>query len=139
MKAYSWAILAALIWGVAPVLEKLGLAEVSPLPGVFLRSMCVFVGGLMIAVFSPGVIKALGSYSMRSIVLICLGGICASIIGSIFFYNALKLGEASRVVPIGASFPLISFILGIIVLGEGVTAAKLAGMVLVITGIFLLK
>lgn len=139
MKAYYWAILAALIWGVAPIVEKLGLAEISPLPGVFLRSMCVFVGGLVIAVFSPGVFKALAGYSMRSMILIGVGAICASIIGSIFFYHALKTGEASRVVPIGASFPLVSFILGVIFLHEGVTAAKVAGMALVIAGIYLLK
>ncbi len=139
MKAYYWAILAALIWGVAPIVEKAGLAEISPIPGVFIRSMAVFIGGLVIAVFSPGVFKALAGYSMKSMLLICAGGLCASIIGSIFFYHALKSGEASKVVPIGASFPLVSFILGVIFLNEGVTVAKVAGMALVIAGIYLLK
>ncbi len=139
MKAYYWAILAALIWGVAPIVEKMGLAEISPLPGVFLRSMSVFAGGLVIAVFSPGVIKALAGYSMKSMIFICLGGVSASIIGSIFFYHALKYGEVSRVVPIGASFPLVSVILGVVFLNEGVTVSKVVGILFVMGGIYLLK
>ena len=59
--------------------------------------------------------------------------------GQIFFYNALKLGEASRVVPLGATYPLISFILAVFLLGEKFTLAKLGGIILVLSGIFLLK
>jgi len=139
MKAYTWAILATIVWGVAPVLEKIGLLNTKPLAGVFLRSIAVFAAALVILLFSPGCLKEIAGLDARSVVFICLGGVLASIVGSIFFYNALKLGEASRIVPIAASFPLISFVLGVIILKEGITVSKLFGMGLILAGIYLLR
>ena len=68
-----------------------------------------------------------------------LGGLVASIIGQIFFYHALKEGEASLVVPLGASYPLISFILGVLFLKESVTVTKGLGLLSIMIGVFLLK
>jgi len=139
MKSYTWALLATIVWGVAPVLEKIGLANAKPLAGVFLRSLAVFASALIIPLCYPGCLREIAGFNAKTITFISLGGVLASIIGSIFFYNALKLGEASRVVPITASFPLISFVLGIAVLGEGVTFSKILGLALVLGGVYLLK
>ena len=139
MKYYYWVILAALAWGVAPLMEKMGLAKIAPVAGVFIRSMAVILGGLAIAVINPVILKDIAGYNIKSIMFIIAGGILASIFGQLFFYTALKSGEVSKVVPIAASYPLLSFILGVLFLNEGVTAAKIAGMVLIIAGIYLLK
>ena len=139
MKAYYWAILATLVWGVAPLVEKIGLVEISPVPGVFLRSISVLIGAVVIAIIDPGIFKVIAGYSMKSVIFIFTGGMLASIIGSIFFYNALKLGEASKVVPIAACFPLVSFVLAIIFLHEAITVVKVIGMLFVIAGIYLLR
>ena len=67
------------------------------------------------------------------------GGFFASIVGQIFFYNALRTGETSKIVPLAGSYPLISFILGIIILKESFTMMKLWGVMFIILGIFLLR
>ena len=56
-----------------------------------------------------------------------------------FFYNALKTGEASKIVPIAGTYPLVSFLIGIIFLGESFTFVKAAGVMFVIAGLFLLR
>jgi len=63
----------------------------------------------------------------------------ASILGQIFFYNALKTGEASKVVPIAGIYPLVAFLVGIIFLGESFTLMKATGVTFVILGLFLLR
>ena len=41
--------------------------------------------------------------------------------------------------PIAGSFPLIAFILSVLFLGESISLAKIAGMVLIVIGIWVLK
>ncbi|MBU0549809.1 MAG: EamA family transporter [Candidatus Omnitrophica bacterium] len=138
MNAFIWALLAASIWGIVPLLEKLGLAKVEPLVGVFYRSLGVVVGLLLLGAFmlKPQQIKAI---DLRSAGFLILGGFLASILAQICFYNSLKIGEVSRVVPISGSYPLIAFMLGMLILGESVSLIKAAGALLIVLGIWALK
>ena len=70
---------------------------------------------------------------------LCMGGILASIVGQLCFYRALKTGDVSRVVPVGASYPVTACLLGILLLHEPVTLAKGVGILLVVSGTFLLR
>ena len=140
MKPFYWALLAALTWGCVPIFEKLGLAKVSALPGLFYRSMGVLLGAVILLVVQFQQIKeAAGNGSWSNLWYLMIGGFLASVIGQIFFYNALKYGEASQVVPLAGVYPLISFILGLIFLGEHFTMAKVVGLAFVMIGVILLK
>ncbi|MFH1655867.1 MAG: EamA family transporter [Candidatus Omnitrophota bacterium] len=139
MQAFYWAILAALVWGTAPLLEKMGLMKIDVLPGLFWRIFGVLIGLALLLVFKFSVVKEALSAKPQTIVLIVLGGFLASFVGQIFFYKALKLGELSRVVPLAATYPVVTFILGILFLSEKITLTKLSGVALVISGILLLK
>lgn len=138
MNAFVWAIIAAFIWGIVPLIEKLGLSRVSPLAGLFYRSLGVVIGIILLAAFmlKPQEIK---SVDLRSATLLILGGFLASFAAQICFYNALKLGEISRVVPLSGSYPLIAFFLGIIFLAESFSPLKLAGVSFIVLGIWVLK
>ena len=137
--SYYWlAILTSVVWGIAPIFEKLGLAKVEPLTGLFYRSLgvvlcLVFLGFFLV---KPEEIK---SADLRSIGLIMAGGFLASFVAQILFYHSLKLGDVTKVVPISGSYPLVAFVLGVILLGEALTPAKIAGCLCVILGIWLLK
>lgn len=76
---------------------------------------------------------------LKSALLLMLGGLLASVVGQIFFYNALKLGEASKMVLVGGSYPVITFLLGILIFGESVNFYKILGAILVMIGLLLLK
>jgi len=138
MSAFYWAILAACIWGIVPILEKVGLSKVDPLAGLFYRCLGVLAGLIILVAFilKPQQIK---SVDYRSALFLIGGGFLASFVAQIAFYNGLKLGEVSKIVPISGSYPFLSFLLGILILGESVTPVKLLGTVLIIIGIWTLK
>ncbi|RKY32122.1 MAG: hypothetical protein DRP74_03315 [Candidatus Omnitrophota bacterium] len=138
MNAFYWAIIAALLWGIVPVLEKVGLTKVQPLAGLFYRCLGVLIGLFLLLLFlvKPQQIK---SVDFRSASFLITAGFLASFVAQIAFYSGLKSGEVSRVVPIAGSFPLISFILGIFFLSESITPMKFLGVILVTMGVWALK
>ena len=138
MNAFLWALATACIWGVVPVLEKLGLAKVGPYVGLFYRCL-----GVLIGIFLLGTIMVkpheLKQIDVKAVFLLVLAGFLASFVAQITFYHGLKIGEVSRVVPISGAYPLIAFLLGVFVLGETLTIQKVIGMLFVISGVWLLK
>lgn len=139
MKAFYFALMTAVVWGIVPILEKMGVARIAPLAGVFIRSCGVIIGIAIMAIFNNQAVRIALKADPRTIFLLVLGGFMASIVGQIFFYNALKIGEASKVVPIAGIYPLVAFLLGVIFLGETFTAVKLGGVIFVVLGLFLLR
>ncbi len=139
MSPFLWAVLCALVWGIVPILEKLGLAKVPVMAGLFYRCLGVLMGTVVLYFWQMDAIKEIFPKEGRGIIFLMAGGILASVVGQIFFYHALKSGEASQVVPIAAAYPVVSFILGIFFLGEQFTLAKLSGLLFIGLGIFLLK
>jgi transporter family protein len=139
-EAFFWAILSALVWGIVPILEKLGLYRVQPDTGLFLRCFGVILGALILLIFKFSALKIeLSSVSAKTVFFLVCAGFLASFVGQLFFYRALKLGEASRVVPIAAMYPLVAFFLAIIFLNEKITLVKISGLCFVLLGIILLR
>jgi transporter family protein len=138
MNAFVWALVTACIWGIVPILEKLGLSKVQPLVGLWYRCLGISVAFIVLGVFflKPVQIKSIDA---RSALLLITGGFLASFAAQICFYHGLKAGEVSRVVPISGSYPLITFLLGVIVLGETVSLLKFIGVGLIVLGIWALK
>ncbi|MFH2144952.1 MAG: EamA family transporter [Candidatus Omnitrophota bacterium] len=138
MNAFLWAILAACIWGVVPLLEKVGLNKIDAITGLFYRCFGVVIGLLFLGVFilSPQQIK---SVDVKSAALLVLAGFLASFVAQIAFYHGLKLGEISRVVPVSGIYPVFAFIFGILILGEGISLLKCLGIILAVLGVWLLK
>ena len=89
MTAFFWALLTACIWGVVPLMEKIGLGTNTPTAGVMVRSLGIVVGLIVFGwLWSPW--AALRTMSWPSIVLLASGGLLASFIGQMAFYHALK-------------------------------------------------
>lgn len=138
MNAFWWAILTACIWGVVPILEKLGLAKTDPFVALFYRCLGVLLGILFLGIFivKPDQLKAVPP---REIIMLVCAGFLASFVAQITFYHGLKIGEVSRVVPIAGMYYLIAFILGIFLLGETLTILKGLGILLITVGVWLLR
>jgi transporter family protein len=137
MSAFWWALLAALLWGITSLVDKYVLIKIEPLPGLFFRCLGVLMGVFILGAIAlkPAQIKAV---DLRSALLLFISGFLASFVAFVAFYKALKIGEMSVVVPVSASFFLISFLLGIFVLGESVTWMKAAGVILISIGVWML-
>ena len=86
MKPFYFAILAAIVWGIAPIVEKAGLARIEPIAGVILRSLGVMIGAIALAALNPNLLKLAFRADQKTIILLFIGGIIASILGQVFFY-----------------------------------------------------
>jgi len=128
----------ALCWGSTPILEKVGLREVDPFVGVTVRSMAITAVLLFVALLS-GRLREVLSVDLRTLALFSSSGILAGLLGMWTYFWALKMGATSKVVPIAASYPLVTAVLSILLLGEQVTALRFLGIVLIVVGTWLVK
>lgn len=128
----------ALLWGTTPILEKIGLAKVDPLVGNTIRSSIVTVILLLLTLFL-GQGKALLQTDGKSILLFGASGIMAGFLGMWTYYTALKMEATSKIVPIAACYPLVTALLSVVVLKEGITLSRIIGTALIVSGIWLVK
>ncbi|MBE9531376.1 MAG: EamA family transporter [Proteobacteria bacterium] len=137
--AFIFAIITALLWGIAPVFEKIGISGgIAPYLGVVIRSISVaFIGlaGLLLM----GRSVELSSVDLRSAAFLVVGGLFAGFFGEYTYYSALKTGEASLVVPVAAAYPLVTLIISVLIFHEAFTLSKAAGILMVIGGVILLR
>jgi transporter family protein len=132
-----YALIVMLCWGLAPIFAKTGLSKLPPLTAVVFRNTFIAVAFLS-AFFASGQAKILFSHDIKSVILILIEASLAGLVGQYFYYKAVKVWEASRVVPIVGSYPLVSFIVAVILLSEKITLTKAIGVVLVVAGVWLL-
>ncbi|MCG0276322.1 MAG: GRP family sugar transporter [Thermosediminibacteraceae bacterium] len=137
MKSYIFALLTAVFWGAAPILGKMGLAKLPPFLALSLRSFTISAVLLVVGLLS-GSFKNL-HIDARSFLFIAGEGLMASLLGQLAYYYALKYSEASKVVPISSSFPLVTVALAFLFLHESMTLKKIFGTLLVILGIILIR
>jgi len=138
MSVYLYVLIAVLFWGGAPIFEKVALRSLSASEGVMLRS-------LVLAVVMSAFVGISGDYeglrvlNWRVLGLIAAGGLCAGGLGQMAYFQALKMGSASMVVPMAASYPLVAMLLSIGLLGESLTLARALGAVMIVAGVALVR
>lgn len=138
LNGYTLGLITLVLWGIAPVLGKIGLSHLEPLPALFIRSAMVTTILAAAVIFSgrwPEITAANG----RDVMFIMLEGLCAALLGQLAYYYAIKLGDLSRVTLIVAGAPLVTLLLAVVVLGEKITFYKLAGAMAIVFGIVLLR
>jgi len=65
--------------------------------------------------------------SLKNYTLFTASGVMAGLVGMWTYFYLLKSGMTSKIVPIAASYPLITAILSIAILGEAVTLQRVIG------------
>ncbi len=128
----------AVLWGTTPILEKMGLTKVDPLIGNTIRSIIV-TGCLFLITLFLGKGRALLQVDGKDIFLFGASGIMAGLLGMWAYYTALKMEATSKVVPIAACYPLVTALLSVIILKEGITLSRIIGTALIVSGIWLVK
>ncbi len=131
-----FALLSALFAALTGILAKLGMEEIDSNLGTAVRTTVVLVLAWAI-VFAAGKQAGLGEISRRGWIFLILSGLATGL-SWLCYFRALQLGEASRVIPIDKFSVVLSLVLAFAVLGEKVTAAKLAGGALITIGTFIL-
>ncbi|MDM7275886.1 MAG: EamA family transporter [Thermoprotei archaeon] len=78
------------------------------------------------------------SLQVKPLTIAAAGGLMGAL-GGIFMVLALKMGQASIVVPLTALYPLVTVLASYAILGEPMTARKIAGLILAIIAVILLS
>jgi bacterial/archaeal transporter family protein len=136
-KEMIYALLAAFSFGVAPIFEKLGLARTEPTMALFLRAS-VTTAIISVYLFMTAKSGKLAVPDPQSLIYVLLGGVFGVLFAQYFYFKALQFGEVGRVMPVVGSFPVLAFLLSVVIFGEAVTVSKVAGVVLVTCGVVLL-
>ncbi len=131
-------ILTAILWGATPIMEKKGLETTSPIVGLAFRNLAIIIC-VFITVLVMGKAKELISTPPKTMLLFAATGIIAGFLAMLTYFGALKLGATSRIIPISATYPLVTALLGILILGEQATVLRVLGAGLIIGGVWLVK
>ncbi|WP_456454197.1 EamA family transporter [Methanopyrus sp.] len=135
MKAETYALLAALLWGLAPVIEKVGLRGMDPMTATLIRSLAAVA---FLAVVCPAVGKSQMD-GMKYVGYMIVGGILAGGLGLYLYYMALSSGQASRIVPLSSTYPLFATLFSMLVLRERPSVETVIGCVLIVVGAVLVS
>ena len=75
----------------------------------------------------------------KSFLLFGASGMMAGLLGMWTYYTALKMEATSKIVPIAASYPLVTALLSFLILREGVTLPRVFGTALIVMGIWFVR
>ena len=131
-------VITVLLWGSSPILERIGLAKIEPMTAVAIRSFAITIVLAMVMTLT-GRIKDLIAVDIKGLLIFALSGVLSGLLGMWTYFEALKLQPASKIVPIAATYPLVTVLLSILILKEGVTLARILGTISIIMGIWLVK
>jgi transporter family protein len=131
-------VVTTLLWGTTPILEKIGLTKVDPVVGITIRSAVATIG-LLILTLLLGRGRALIEVDGKGFLLFGASGVLAGALGMWAYYAALRMEATSKIVPISASYPLVTALLSVLILREGVTLPRVIGTALIVIGIWFVK
>jgi len=131
-----YALLSAVFAALTSILAKIGIESVNSNLATAIRTVVVLVMGWGI-VFITGKQNEITNISTKSWGFLVLSG-CATGLSWLFFYKALQLGEASKVVPIDKLSVVITMILAFVFLGETVNTKSIVGGLLIAVGTLVL-
>jgi transporter family protein len=127
-----WALLSAAFAALTAVFAKIGVEQINSDFATLLRTLVILaVLGLIVA--GSGQWQTLASISGRTYLFLILSGLATGA-SWLCYFRALKLGDASRVAPIDKMSVVLVAIFGVLFLGERLSNANWAGIVLIAAG-----
>lgn len=131
-----FALLSALFAALTSILAKIGIENVNSNLATAIRTVVVLVMAWGI-VFITGKQHGINDITHKSWLFLILSG-CATGLSWLFYYKALQIGEASKVVPIDKFSVVISIVMAFVFLGESANIKTIIGGALITLGTFVL-
>ena len=134
-----WILLAfasALFAGVTSILAKCGIRKTDSNVATAIRTIVVLLFAWTM-VFIVGSQTTISQISPKSLLFLILSGLATGA-SWLCYFRALQLGDVNKVVPIDKSSTVLTILLALIFLGEGITWLKGAAVVLIAVGTFLM-
>jgi len=128
-----YALLSALFGGLVAILGKIGVRDVDSNLAVAIRTVIIvfFAWGIVLV---QGNTRDLWRISRHSYTFLILSAVATGL-SWLFYYKALKLGEASRVAPIDKLSVALAVGMAFLFLGERPTTGNVLGAILVVAGV----
>lgn len=131
-----FALLSAFFAAVTSILAKIGIDGINSNLATAIRTIVVLIMAWGI-VFISGTQSQVSNISSRSWLFLILSGIATGL-SWLFYYKALQIGQASKVIPIDKFSVVISMILAFVILKETVTIKTILGGIFITIGTFVM-
>jgi len=126
------AFLSAFFAALTSILAKIGVKHVSSNLATAIRTVVILFFAWGIVIFQGG-LKEIGEISKNSFLFLILSGLATGL-SWLFYFYALKVGDASKVVPIDKLSLVLTIILAGLILKERITVPILIGSILMTAG-----
>ena len=130
------ALFSAFFAALTSILAKMGLENVNSNLATAIRAVIVLFMAWII-VFTTGRHHEITGIGQKNWIFLTLSGVATGL-SWLFYYRALQLGEASKVVPIDKFSVVISIIMAFIILHEQADIKTVVGGTLITIGTFVL-
>ena len=131
-----YALLSALFAALTSILAKIGIENINSNLATAIRTVVVLVMAWGIVLIN-GSINQIGNITQKSWIFLILSGIATGL-SWLFYYKALQIGDASKVVPIDKFSVVITMVLAFVILKEAVTIKTVVGGIFITIGTFIL-
>ncbi len=131
----SWALLSAVFAALTAIFAKIGVAGINSDMATLIRTV-IILGALAVIVVATGQWQPLSMISSRTWVFLTLSGLATGA-SWVCYFRALKIGDAARVAPVDKLSIVLVAVLGVLLLGERLSAANWLGVGLCTAGIIL--
>ena len=131
-----YALGSALFAGLTSILAKCGIKKTDSTVATAIRTIVVLAFSWLM-VFVVGSQSQISEVSGKTLLFLILSGLATGA-SWLCYFRALQLGDVNKVVPIDKSSTVLTILLAAILLGEGITLVKGAGIVLIAAGTWLM-
>ena len=131
-----YAIGSAFFAGVTSILAKCGIRKTDSTVATAVRAIVILVFS-WIMVFVAGSQNQITGISGRTLLFLILSG-AATGASWLCYFKALQIGDINKVVPIDKSSTVLTILLALIFLQEGISLPKAAAVAVIAAGIFLM-
>jgi len=131
-----FAIVSAVFVAATSILAKVGIKGVDSNLATAIRTIVImiFAWGIVLA---QGTFKQIGSLSRATWIFLILSGFATGL-SWLFYFRALQLGDASKVVPIDKLSLVLAVIMAIVFLNEKLTLPTAIGSALITAGVLVM-
>jgi transporter family protein len=132
-------LLAILGWGLGAFFDKISLNHMDPSGAFYVRTLFTILifAPLLVWKYVPTRHALTGHDKLGP--LFVLSSVIVSMAGVFFYLKALSDGEATRIVPLSSAYPVLTFVLALLFLGESFTANKFIGTLLLCAGVYFIS
>ena len=133
----AYACGSAFFAGITAILAKVGIKKIDSNLATAIRTIVVLIFA-WIMVRLTGSYTPIGSIGTRTLIYLTLSGIATGA-SWLCYFRALQLGDVNKVTPIDKSSTILTMILAVIFLNEGLNEKKIIAMVLIGVGTMLTR